>query len=137
MVQKKDGLPEYSTTQVWRATSDANTVARRPFRAISGNRAYGVVKACYDTKTKFSSHYGDIIMGVMASQITSVTIVYSIVYSGADKKKTLKLHVTGFCEGNDRLPVNSPHKGPVTRKMFPFDDVIMKQLKLRHAAITQ
>ena len=39
-------------------------------------------------------------------------------------KKTSKLRVTGFCAGNS--PVNSPHKGPVTRKMFPFDDVIMK-----------
>ena len=39
--------------------------------------------------------------------------------------KTSKLRVTGLCEGNSRWPVNSPHKGPVTRKMFPFDDVIM------------
>ena len=38
-------------------------------------------------------------------------------------KKTSKLRVTGLCEGNSA--VNSPHKGPVTRKMFPFDDVIM------------
>ena len=37
--------------------------------------------------------------------------------------KTSKLRVTGLCE--DRWPVNSPHKGPVTRKMFPFDDVII------------
>ena len=36
-------------------------------------------------------------------------------------KKTLKLRVTGHCAGNS--PVNSPHKGPITRKMFPFDDV--------------
>ena len=41
-------------------------------------------------------------------------------------KKTSKIRVTGLCEGNQRGPVNSPHKGPVTRKMFPFDDVIMK-----------
>ena len=40
-------------------------------------------------------------------------------------KKTSKLHVTGLCVGNSPGPVNSPHKGPVTRKMFPFDDVIM------------
>ena len=40
-------------------------------------------------------------------------------------KKTSKLRVTGFCVGNSPGPVNSPHKGPVTRKMFPFDDVIM------------
>ena len=40
-------------------------------------------------------------------------------------KKTSKLRVTGLCEGNSPGPVNSPHKGPVTRKMFPFDDVII------------
>ena len=40
-------------------------------------------------------------------------------------KKTSKLRVTGLCVGNSPEPVNSPHKGPVTRKIFPFDDVIM------------
>ena len=40
-------------------------------------------------------------------------------------KKTSKLRVTGLCVGNSPGPVNTPHKGPVTRKMFPFDDVIM------------
>ena len=40
-------------------------------------------------------------------------------------KKTSKLRVTGLCVGNSPGPVNSPHKGPVPRKMFPFDDVIM------------
>ena len=40
-------------------------------------------------------------------------------------EKTSKLRVTGLCAGNSPGPVNSPHKGPVTRKMFPFDDVIM------------
>ena len=44
-------------------------------------------------------------MGAMASQITSLTIVYSTVYSGADKKKTSKLRVTGLCAGN--LPVTA------------------------------
>ena len=44
---------------------------------------------------------------------------------GRRSKNTSKLRVTG-CEGNSRWPVNSPHKGPVTRKMFAFDDVIMK-----------
>ena len=66
-------------------------------------------------------------MSAVASQITSLTIVYLTVYSGADKKKTSKLRVTGFVRGINRWPVNSPHKGPVTRKMFPFDDVIMQQ----------
>ena len=44
---------------------------------------------------------------------------------GRRSKKTSKLRVTGFCVGNSPGPVNSPHKGPLTRKMFPFDDVIM------------
>ena len=40
-------------------------------------------------------------------------------------KKTPKLRVPGLCAGIHRSPVNSPHKWPVTRKMFPFDDVII------------
>ena len=46
-------------------------------------------------------------------------------------KKTSKLCVTGLCVGNSPGPVNSPHKWPVTRKMFPFDDVIMKRIKVK------
>ena len=46
-------------------------------------------------------------MDTMASQMTSLTIVYSTVYSGADQRK---------------------HKWSVTRNMFPFDDVIMIRL---------
>ena len=42
-------------------------------------------------------------------------------------KKTSKLRVTGHCVGNSPVPVNSPHKGPVTRKMFPFDDVVWEE----------
>ena len=44
---------------------------------------------------------------------------------GGRSKKTSKLRVTGLCAGNSPGPVNSSHKGPVTRKMLPFDDVIM------------
>ena len=44
-------------------------------------------------------------------------------------KKTSKLRVTGLCVGNSPGPLNSPHEGPVTRKMFPFDDVIMELTK--------
>ena len=47
-------------------------------------------------------------------------------------KKTSKLRVTGFCAGNSPGAVNSPHKRPVTRKMFPFDDVIMDRNKTKH-----
>ena len=46
---------------------------------------------------------------------------------GRKSKKTSKLRVTGLCAGNSPGPVNSPHKRLVTQKMFPFDDVIMRQ----------
>ena len=71
-----------------------------------------------------NTHY-DVIMGMMASQITSLTIVYSIVYSDADKKKHQSSASLAFVRGIHRWPVNSPHKWPVTWKMFPFDDVII------------
>ena len=64
-------------------------------------------------------------MGAMASQITSLTIVYSTVYSGADQSKHQSSASLAFVCGIHRGPVNSPHKWPVTRKMFPFDYVIM------------
>ena len=64
-------------------------------------------------------------MGAMASQITSLAIVYSIVHSGADQRRHQRSASLAFVWGIHRLPVNSPHKWPVMRKMFPFDDVIM------------
>ena len=71
------------------------------------------------------THCSDVIMGALASQITSLTIVYSIVYSDADQTKHQSSASLAFVRGIHRGPVNSPHKWPVTRNMFPFDDVIM------------
>ena len=73
-------------------------------------------------------HYDDVIMGAIASQITSLTIVYSTVYSGADQSRHQSSASLAFVWGIHRGPVNSPHKWPVTRKMFPFDDVIMRHM---------
>ena len=64
-------------------------------------------------------------MDLMASQITSLTIVYSTVYSAAEQRKYRSSASLAFMWGIHRWPVNSQHKWPVTRKMFPFDDVIM------------
>ena len=64
-------------------------------------------------------------MGIVASQITGLTIVYTTVYSDADQSKHQSCASLAFMWGIHRGPVNSPHKWPVTRKMFPFDDVIM------------
>ena len=65
-------------------------------------------------------------MSVMASQITSLTIAYSTVYSGTNQRKHQSSASLAFVQGIHRWPVNSLHKGPVTRKTFPLDDVIVE-----------
>ena len=66
-------------------------------------------------------------MSAIASQIISLSMVYSTVYSDADHRKNQSSASLAFVRGIQRGPVNSPHKWPVTRKLFPFDDVIMFQ----------
>ena len=78
-----------------------------------------------DVSIMLYTHYADVTMSTMASHITSLTIVYSTVYSGTDQRKYQSSASLTFVRGIHRWPVNSPRKGPVTRKMFPFDDVIM------------
>ena len=70
------------------------------------------------------NHYDDVIMTMLASQITR-SVVYSIVYSGVNQRKHQSSASLAFVWEIHRGPVNFPHKWPVTRKMFPFDDVIM------------
>ena len=70
-------------------------------------------------------HYDDVIMSMMVDQITGLAIVYAIIYLSADQRKHQSSALLAFVRGIHRRPVNSPHKGPVTPKMFPFDDVIM------------
>ena len=64
-------------------------------------------------------------MGMMASQITSLTIIYSTVYSGSDQRKHESSASLAFVRVIHQRPVNSPHKWPEMRRMFPFDDIIM------------
>ena len=70
-------------------------------------------------------HYDDVIMTMLASQITSLPVVCSIVYSDVNQRKHQSSASLAFVREIHRGPVNFPHKWPVTRKMFPFDDVIM------------
>ena len=83
-------------------------ITLRIIRAPVGFRAWR------ENWTKF---YSDIMIGAMASQITSLTIVYSTACSGADQRKHQSSASLAFVQGI--------LKWPVTRKMFPFDDVIM------------
>ena len=64
-------------------------------------------------------------MSVMVSQITDDSILYLTVCSGADQRRHQSSTSLAFVRGIHRWPVNSPHKGPVTREMFPFDDANM------------
>ena len=63
-------------------------------------------------------HYSDVIMGMMAYQITSLASVYSIVYSDADQRKHQSSASLAFVRDIHQWPGNAPHKGPVTRKCF-------------------
>ena len=73
----------------------------------------------------YLEHYSDEIMGIMASQITSVSSVYTTVCSGANQRKYQSSASLAFVRVNHRGSLNSPHKGPVTWKIFLFDNVIM------------
>ena len=76
------------------------------------NHAYSM------TVFKPCTHYNDVIMSTMASQITSIAIVYSTVYSDEDQRKHQSSASLAFARGIHRGPVNSTHKWPVTQKCF-------------------
>ena len=76
------------------------------------------------TLTNVHLHYNGVIMSAMVPQITSLTIVYSTAQSGADQRKIkAPRHWPLFGEFTGHRWIH--HTKPVTRKMFPFDDVIM------------
>ena len=93
------------------------------------------VNAIYITEsiaiTTSNTHYSNVIMGAMASQVTSLTIVYSTVYSGSDQRKYHSASLA-FVRGIHRWPVNSPHKN-----VSYIDDVIMKQKVTPHIYKTE
>ena len=74
---------------------------------------------------KITSHYNDIIMGTVLSQISSLTIVYSTFDSDPDERKHQSSTSLTFVLGIHGGLMNSPHKWPLTWKMFRFDDIIM------------
>ena len=92
----------------------------------------GILFQCEVAHCGLAQNFGDVIMSTIASQITSLTIVYSTVYSDADQRKHQSSASLAFVRGIHRGLVNSLHKWPVTRKMFPFDDVIMGVCRLEY-----
>ena len=117
---------------LWRHRNEIYTINK--LRSVSNTRTcYQCVAwfgryTCPTPPSRFStnplSHYSDVIMSPMASQIASLTIVYSTVFSGAIKENIKALR-HWLRAGNSPMTAEFPHKQPATRKMFPFDDVIM------------
>ena len=112
------GLSGFRESRKWREMS---RVCRKIYQCV--RRSSDVAQLICDVPN--IDHYNDVIMGAIASQVTSLTIVYSTVYSDADQRKHQSSVSLAFVRGIHRGPVNSPHKWPVTRKMFPLDDVIL------------
>ena len=86
----------------------------------------------------WDQHYSGVIMSTLASQIISLTIVYSIVYSGTDQRKHQSSTSLAFVRGINQWPVNSPIQRASNAEMFPFDDVIIKfddALQRKHLAV--
>ena len=103
---------------VWQQNAGDESIKRT---SISSN--CGITGCCFPGQ--WVMHYNDVIMSTVASQITSLQIVYSSFYSDADQRKHQSCASLAFVRGFHQWPVNSPQKGPVTRKMFPFDDASM------------
>ena len=70
-------------------------------------------------------HYSDVIMSTMASQITSVSIICWTIYSVVEQRKHQSSVSLAFVREIHQWLVDSPHKGLATRKMFPFDGIVM------------
>ena len=93
------------------------------------------------------NHHNGVIMSAMASQITGISIVCSTVGSGGDQRKCQSSASLAFVRGIQRSPVNSPHKGSVTRKikMFPLmtsscsgkSGCKMEPMKIKNCPISQ
>ena len=74
-----------------------------------------------------NKQYNDVIMSALASKWPAPQLFTQSFIQGTDQRKHQSSASPAFVWGIHRWSVNSPHKRPVTRKMFPFADVIMKK----------
>ena len=114
-----DGTSKTMESFVW---MQCDHQLRTPMAGPDGSsthRTCNVIIRCY------WNHYNDVIMSTMTSQITSHTIVFSTVYLGGDQRNHQSSASLAIVREIHRSPVISMLIWPVTRKMFPFDDVIM------------
>ena len=136
----KESTPDVRGNVAKRADVWCTTRTISPSINLSVNSTKHNIAHCQAMSAAYGemiNHYDDVTMSRIASLITSLTIVYSTVYSGADQRKHQSPASLAFVRGIHRGPVNSPHKWPVTRKLFPFDDVIMHvaEMYMSHLSI--
>ena len=116
-----------ASTKAWISCSDLNEMEVHQNNCSKHGRQakcrHRIVLSVMDLASRYCS---DVITSAMLSQITGVSIVYSTVCSGADQRKHHSSASVAFVRGIHRWPVSFPHKGAVKRKMFPFDEVIVK-----------
>ena len=91
-------------------------IGTRVYKAIQWYRPHLTERTLCSSFTE--KHYNDVTMNAMASQITSLTIVYSTVYLGADQRKHQSSASQAFVRGIHRCPGNSRTKGQLRRKCF-------------------
>ena len=114
--------------RIWAATlSDGTAYLYYNANCLSNFNDILVFSTIYEHWECRSSHYCDVIMCAMASQITSLTVVYSTVYSGPAQRKHQSSASLAVLRGIHRSPVNFPSQMASYAEMFPFDDVIMPQ----------
>ena len=121
-------ITETKIARLWVRDTDDNSVWLQNCLFIYFSmRGVSNVPLCYTTSWQESTymeialpHYNDVIMSTIASQITSLTIAYSIVYSDADQRKHQSSASLVFVRGIHRGPVNSSHKWQLRGKCFHF-----------------
>ena len=104
-----------------------NKFITRPFNYVPYNFNCRFIKDTFIMviRSIIVDHHNDVTMGVIASQITSNSVVYLTICSDQDQRNIKAPHDWPFVRGIHRSPVNSPHLASVTRKKLPFGDIIM------------
>ena len=136
VVQPKSMISNFTTNH--HAKIVISNIMFPDWKELHGVRWHALCSAgalCEETNCcplKGVTHNNDVIVSAMVSQITGVSIVCSTVGSGEDQRKRQNSASMAFVRGNRLWPMNSPHKRPVTRKIFPFDEVITNAKKRVH-----
>ena len=123
------GVSLHKRRAPWSSSTDNGLLssrARNPLRPTNGGTGWACICPWIGLSRYVPNvHYSDVIMSSMTSKITGVPTVYSTVCSGADQSKYQSPASLAFVRWIHWWPVISLQKGPVTRKMFLFDEVIM------------